>query len=168
MLAIGRALVRWRALTLPMAEPTNCAHPRCPARLAALAASVMALVFCLFFAAASPAQDLQSQLDQKKQQLQQKRDRAGVLSTTIQRYNERISALEGQVATLRNRVAIVGAELARKEAELNNDQRQLVVMRARLKRSLKALSERLVAIYKSDSPDMISVILNAHGFDDLL
>jgi murein DD-endopeptidase MepM/ murein hydrolase activator NlpD len=128
----------------------------------------MALVFCLFFAAASPAQDLQSQLDQKKQQLQQKRDRAGVLSTTIQRYNERISALEGQVATLRNRVAIVGAELARKEAELNNDQRQLVVMRARLKRSLKALSERLVAIYKSDSPDMISVILNANGFDDLL
>ncbi len=76
--------------------------------------------------------------------------------------------LEGQVATLQNRVAIVGAELARKEAELKNDQSQLIIMRARLHRSLKALSDRLVAIYKSDSPDMISVILNAHGFDDLL
>ena len=57
--------------------------------------------------------------------------------------------------------------LAARRPSCENDQRQLVVMRARLKRDLKTLADRLVAIYKSDSPDVISVILNANGFDDL-
>ncbi len=151
-----------------MAESNIRAHIRLPALLAALALAVAALVLGLRAAAPAHAQDLQSQLDQKKSQLDQKRQREGVLSTTIKRMNERISELQGQVATLENRVAIVNAELARKEAELKNDQQQLVIQRARLKRDLKILSARLVAIYKSDTPDVISVILNAHGFDDLL
>jgi peptidoglycan DL-endopeptidase CwlO len=132
----------------------------------ALAFALLAAVFA--GSAHAPAQDLQSQLDQKKAELQQKRDRAGVLSTTIQKYNDQISALSGQVATLRNRVVLVTDELAQKEAELKADQRRLEVLRSRLKRSLKALSQRLVAIYKSDQPDILTVIMNAHGFDDLL
>ena len=151
-----------------MAEPSHRVHNRPIVALAILAACATALACSLLWGSSSSAQDLQSQLDQKQAQLQNKRDREGVLSTTIKRYNERISALEGEVATLENRVAIVSAELGRKEAELRNDQSQLVVMRARLKRSLKTLADRLVAIYKSDSPDVISVILNANGFDDLL
>jgi peptidoglycan DL-endopeptidase CwlO len=151
-----------------MAESNLRAHIRLPALLAALALGAAALVLGLRETAPAHAQDLQSQLDQKKAQLDQKRQREGVLSTTIKRYNDRIAVLQGQVATLENRVAIVNAELSRKEAELKNDQHQLIIQRARLKRSLKILSERLVAIYKSDQPDVISVILNANGFDDLL
>jgi murein DD-endopeptidase MepM/ murein hydrolase activator NlpD len=151
-----------------MAESNSRAHIRLSALIAVLAASAAVLLAGLQLASPAHGQDLQSQLDQKRAQLDQKRQRAGVLSTTIQRYNERISELQGQVATLENRVAIVNAELARKEAELRNDQRQLVIQRAKLKRSLRVLSERLVAIYKSDQPDVVSVILNAHGFDDLL
>jgi len=137
--------------------------------LCAAGATLLAAI-CMGLAggAPAPAQDLQSQLDQKKAQLDQKRHHAGVLSTTIQRYNDRISVLEGQVATLRNRVAIVSTELRRKELELRRDQRRLAAMRSRLDRDLKALSQRLVAIYKSDQPDALTVILNSHGFDDLL
>jgi murein DD-endopeptidase MepM/ murein hydrolase activator NlpD len=138
------------------------------AHIAAGAALLAAICVGLAGGAAAPAQDLQSQLDKKKAQIAHNQDREGVLSTTIQRFNERISVLEGQVATLRNRVALVSAELQRKELELQRDQRQLQVLRGRLDRSLKALSSRLVAIYKSDQPDVLTVILNSHGFDDLL
>jgi murein DD-endopeptidase MepM/ murein hydrolase activator NlpD len=140
-------------------------------RRAQIAAGVATLaVVCVVLAggASAPAQDLKTQLDQKKAQLHHKHAREGVLSTTIQRLNDRITVLEGQVATLRNRVAIVSTELQRKELELRRDQRRLQALRGRLDRSLKALSQRLVAIYKSDQPDMLTVILNANGFDDLL
>src|SRR5262249_34946829 len=39
---------------------------------------------------------------------------------------------------------------------------------ARLKRSLDVLKKRLVAIYKSSTPDALTVILESNGFQDLL
>jgi murein DD-endopeptidase MepM/ murein hydrolase activator NlpD len=72
------------------------------------------------------------------------------------------------VATLRNREALVQAELDKKEAELKQAQDRLARLRVRLKRSLEVLEERLVAIYESSQPDMLTVILNSKGFDDLL
>ena len=41
-------------------------------------------------------------------------------------------------------------------------------MRARLKRALVALRERLVAIYETGTPDVLSVIVGANGYDDLV
>ena len=135
--------------------------------LVALAA-VAATAAVLTITAAAPAQDLQSQLDQKRSQLQHAKSRGGVLSSTIQRFGERLDQLRGEVATLRNRQAIVQAELQKKEAELKQAKDQLAVLRVRLKRSLKVLRERLVAIYESSRPDALTVILNSNGFDDLL
>ena len=42
-----------------------------------------------------------------------------------------------------------------------------VELRARLKRALVALRERLVAMYETGSPDMLSVIVGSGGVDDL-
>ncbi len=135
--------------------------------LVALAA-VAATAAVLTITAGAPAQDLQSQLDQKRSQLEHAKSRGGVLSSTIQRFGERLDQLRGEVATLRNRQAIVQAELQKKEAELKQAKDQLAVLRVRLKRSLKVLRERLVAIYESSRPDALTVILNSNGFDDLL
>jgi peptidoglycan DL-endopeptidase CwlO len=117
--------------------------------------------------AAAPAQDLHSQLQQKKAKLSHARAREGVLSSTIRHENERLQQLEGQVASLRNEIAVARVQLRRVEAELARDRIHLKVLRQRLHRSLGVLSERLVSIYKSDQPDALTVILNAHGFDDL-
>jgi murein DD-endopeptidase MepM/ murein hydrolase activator NlpD len=135
--------------------------------LVALAA-IAATAAVLTITAGAPAQDLQSQLDQKRSQLEHAKSRGSVLSSTIQRYGDRLDQLRGEVATLRNRQAIVQAELNKKEAELKQAKDQLAVLRVRLKRSLKVLSERLVAIYESSRPDALTVILNSNGFDDLL
>jgi CHAD domain-containing protein len=44
---------------------------------------------------------------------------------------------------------------------------ELTRARDRLQRALKALSARLVAIYRSGMPDAATVLLNSEGFDDL-
>ena len=44
-----------------------------------------------------------------------------MLSSTIQRFGDRLDQLRGEVATLRNRQAIVQAELEQKEAQLKQD-----------------------------------------------
>jgi murein DD-endopeptidase MepM/ murein hydrolase activator NlpD len=139
------------------------------ARVAVTAVTALvATVAVLTLTAGAPAQDLQSQLDSKRAQLEHANSREGVLSSTIQRLGERLDQLRGEVATLRNREAIVQAELNKKEAELKQAKDRLAVLRVRLKRSLKVLRERLVAIYESSRPDAVTVILNSNGFDDLL
>lgn len=144
-------------------------RPRIAHRFALLAlVATAAAVGALVIAGGVPAQDLQSQLDQKRAKLEHAQSREGVLSTTIQRYGDQLDQLRGEVATLRNREAIVQAQLAKKEAELKQAKKRLAVLRVRLRRSLKVLRERLVAIYKSDQPDALTVILDSKGFDDLL
>ena len=143
--------------------------PRTKPRVAVIAATaIAAAVALLAIATGAFGQDLQSQLDSKQAQLEHANAREGVLSSTIERLGEQLDQLRGEVATLRNREAIVQAELEKKEAELKRAKDRLVVLRARLKRSLRVLRERLVSIYESSRPDMLTVILNSDGFDDLL
>jgi len=129
---------------------------------------LLALAAALILAGGAPAQDLQSKLHAKQAQLQHAKSREGVLSSTIQRYGDRLDQLRGQVATLRNRQAIVQAQLNREQAKLAQAKHQLAVLRVRLKRSLRVLRERLVAIYESNQPDAVTVLLNSSGFDQLL
>jgi murein DD-endopeptidase MepM/ murein hydrolase activator NlpD len=133
-----------------------------------LAASALALLIAPGLAGGSAVSDLQSKFHQKQARLQHAKTHAGVLSTTIQKYGDRLDRLRGEVATLRNRRADVQAQLESAQAELRQAKRQLAILRVRLKRSLKALSDRLVAIYESDQPDAVTVLLNSRGFDDLL
>ena len=114
------------------------------------------------------AQDLQSELNSKRAQLEDVKEQEGVLSTDIARYSERVDQVAGEVATLRNREAIVQEQLEEVRARLRREKHRLEVLKARLNRSLRVLSNRLVAIYKSDEPDALTVILNADGFDDVL
>lgn len=145
--------------------------PRASNRTAAKAIIIVVLTVALGLAAltaSSSAQDLQGQVNQKKSALGAAQSKQGVLTTEISAANKKISKLTNQVASLRNREAEVQAELDQAEAELASEQENLELLRERLVRSVKTLQERLVAIYKSDSPDSLTVLLEADGFDDLL
>lgn len=139
-----------------------------PIRSLAALLLVVAASCALLAGSSANGQDLGGQLQQKKDKLQQVKQRKGVLSTTIQRYGEKIDALIGQVATLRNREALVQQQLTAKTNQLASDTKHLEELKGRLHRSLKALAARLVGIYESDQPDALTVILNSDGFDDLL
>ena len=141
-------------------------------------AGALILAAALTVASGAPAQSLQeiqqrldnsrARLDQKQSRLQHAKDRAGVLSTTVQKYGDQLDQLRNQVASLRNQIAIVQTQLSKKEAELKEAKARLAQLRAQLKRSLRILRQRLVDIYESNTPDAMTVILNSHGFRDLL
>jgi peptidoglycan DL-endopeptidase CwlO len=144
------------------------------ASLAALAlASLLAL---LLLAGAPPAHaaDLESKLEAKREKLGEVQERKGVLTSTISRYGDRIEALTGQVAAIRTReaaarerLAAKQAELAAARAELSGARRRLVRVRAHLRVAMGALRGRLIAIYESGSPDLLSVLVGSSGMEDL-
>ena len=138
---------------------------RGPAFLFALL-TILVVGFAL--ASKAPADDLQSRLDAKQASLDAAKHKKGLLTTEVSRYNDQIDQLTGEVAALRNREAAVQAELDKAEAELDSERHDLRILRERLRRSVVALRERLVEIYKSDEPNALTTILEADGVDDAL
>ena len=136
----------------------------------------LVLACALFFGAApGSAQDLQSKLDAKQAKLGKVRERKGVLTTTISSFSRRIDSLEQQVASLRTQEAAAQAELDAKEAELRRaihalaeGRRELRALRRHLRSAIVTLRQRLVAIYESGTPDPLTVVLEAHGYNDLI
>jgi murein DD-endopeptidase MepM/ murein hydrolase activator NlpD len=128
----------------------------------------------LLLAGQAPAQDLESKLEAKQSKLEAVREKKGVLTTTISRYADRIDRLTGEVAAIRGREEAVRTRLAAKQAELDRAVADLDVarghleeLRSRLKRALGALRDRLVAMYETGTPDVLSVIVGSSGVDDL-
>lgn len=135
-----------------------------------LLAPLILLVLVVGFVVVSqaPAEDLQSKLDAKEAELGEVKDKRVVLTAEVTRLNAQIDQLTGEVAALRNRESAVQVELDQAQAELDAAQEDLKILRERLDRSIEALQDRLVEIYKSDEPDAITTILEADGFDDAL
>jgi murein DD-endopeptidase MepM/ murein hydrolase activator NlpD len=134
-----------------------------------LTASLIAAAIVIGAALGSASgQNLQEKLDQTQEKLDKVEAREGVLSSKVQHESNTLDRLQGQVAELRSREAIVAEELAQKQAELEEAQDRLEVLRAHLRRSIALLEERLVEIYKSGEPDMITVLLESNGFDELV
>ena len=124
---------------------------------------------------ARTAASVDKRIDRARGAITQKRGRERVLSTTIARFGRRIAVLQGDITGLQRRQATVQAdldakrsELLRIQDELRSERERLVRLRARLAQARGALRVRLVALYKADKPDAITVILEADGFADLL
>jgi murein DD-endopeptidase MepM/ murein hydrolase activator NlpD len=142
---------------------------------AAYLGAVAALCMLLLSGHEARGQDLESKLEAKEAKLSKVEQRRGVLTTTIAHYGERIDRLTTTVAALRTQEAAVRARLRAKQADLNHAmavlgvaRRHLAVVRARLKRALGDLRDRLVAIYEAGTPDLLSVIVGAKGYEDLV
>ena len=113
-------------------------------------------------------QTLQERLDETQNKLSHVRAHAGVLTTRISHESGQLERLTAEVAALRHDEATVATKLARKQAELDQAQARLGHLKLRLGEAIQILEQRLVAIYESNEPDLITVILKSNGFDDLL
>lgn len=140
----------------------------------ALVAAAAALVV-LLCSAAAPARDLESKLDAKEAKLSKVRERKGVLTSTIEHYGKQIQQLTGEVAALRAQESAVRVRLDAKQSELNSAvaeldvaKKHLAVVKAHLKRALVSLRARLVAMYETGTPDILSVLVEAGGYDELV
>jgi septal ring factor EnvC (AmiA/AmiB activator) len=111
---------------------------------------------------------LQAQVDQARQQ-------ARTLAGSLQMRTAELAAAQGRAAAAGRRQAELEAVLARGVARARRLEAQVTVAQERLARAQErfqrmqgVLARRLVAMYKSDSPDLATVLLEADGFSDLL
>jgi murein DD-endopeptidase MepM/ murein hydrolase activator NlpD len=121
------------------------------------------------------SESLSSRIQHQRNKIAAKQHHEGVLTTTISTFDNRIRGLQGDIRGLQQREERIQVTLDQKRAELAAVQNKLQVardrlarLRARLALAMKQLSARLVDEYESDQPDMVTVILESHGFDDLL
>ena len=112
--------------------------------------------------------DLQSQIDAG-------RSSASSLRSAIAAETARIQQTAGGLADAERRLSAVQGELAARESQLRAVQNSLIAARDhlvqlenRLQQATRALSANLVSAYESSRPDVVSVILESHGFTDLL
>jgi septal ring factor EnvC (AmiA/AmiB activator) len=148
------------------------------------AARRRALVFAALLLAASCAlalawtetapADPQEKLEQTRDKLEGVREQGDDLAATIAEQNRAIDAKLGEVSALRQEQEAVEAELAEKETELKRataaleaEEEHLEQVRAKLQRAMGVLSERLVSIYESGSPDMLNAILESEDWDQM-
>lgn len=146
---------------------------------ALLAGVVLPIVLWAVVPAGTIAQSrlstLQGKIGATQGKIEKKQGSEHVLTTQISAYNRRISKLQGSISSLTVRVTRLQADLDHKRALLNKIQSELRFQRARMARlrarlivARRTLSTRLVELYQSDRPDLITVLLNSKGFADLI
>jgi murein DD-endopeptidase MepM/ murein hydrolase activator NlpD len=147
--------------------------------LIAVAASVL-LLFALLplgsqGAGPRDAATVQKKIETTRGKIGKRKGTERVLSSDIAQYTRRIDRLQDRIGGLQTREQRVQAALDRNRAELGRLQRRLreerarlTRLRARLTETRRALSDRLVQLYQADRPDLVTVVLNADGFADLL
>jgi cell wall-associated NlpC family hydrolase len=117
---------------------------------------------------ASSAHDLQGQIAAAQ-------SAAASMRSAIAADTTRIHQTAGGLAVADRRLGILQGQLNVREAELATVQRELIAARDhlvdlenRLERATRALSANLVAAYEQGQPNLVTVILEARGFTDLV
>ena len=114
-------------------------------------------------------------MDIVKAKIRVKKAKEGVLTSTITRFNHKIQGLQGEIRGLQDRQNRIQVSLDAKRRELYSTQDKLEKAKDRLARlkvylakAQKVLAARLVQMYKDGEPDVLTVVLESDGFEDLL
>jgi len=114
-------------------------------------------------------------IGQLQQQISSGQGRVSTLSGQLSTTAAHLSQLNASIASLESRIAGIQADLDAKRARLIKLELALNAARARLARleamqtrGEQVLSQQLVSSYESDRPDLVSVVLESSGFQDLL
>jgi murein DD-endopeptidase MepM/ murein hydrolase activator NlpD len=89
-------------------------------------------------------------------------------SSHLSKLQSGIAALEHQIGVLQARIAPELAEEAKLRVELIRAQGQLKELEKLQAQAESVLAQQLVGSYESDRPDLVTVVLEAKGFQDLL
>jgi hypothetical protein len=145
---------------------------RCRRRLSLLLVAAVALAAVAL--AAVPASGQQSERG-LRDRIDSQRERERSLAGSIARLTRLQRAAAREVAILERRVVAVRAELAAAQTKLadtvarRNQQRERALrLRARLKTARAQLAELLRQRYAGAKPDLVTVVLQADGFAQLL
>ena len=141
-------------------------------RAAKAAAGVAALTLLAALPSGSSADPSLGQLnsDLANQQAQQQH-----LQGSLGELTRLVSSLSSQISLVQSRESAVNAQLAgdrlalaAAHTALVRERQLLALLKARLARAKLLLAKQLLSAYESDQPDLVSVVLESHGFNDLL
>jgi peptidoglycan hydrolase CwlO-like protein len=139
--------------------------------------ALMVLVASSLFALIGPpaSGDPAQKIEQKMNELDRVQSSEGSLRSQIDSMNAQVDQLIGRESQLRQQETAVQADLDAKQAELeqataelNAQKAELARLQAKLKQATAALEQLLVDIYKSNDPDMTSVIMRSASWSDVL
>ena len=158
--------------------PTRTQRPRTTrrGRIAVLSLIVfVALVVAGVTVGQTAFGDPASKMAQKQDELSRIQSSSGSLQSQIDAMNQRVDQLIGEESHLRQAQAAAQAQLDQKQAELdkataqlNAERAELRRIRAKLQKSVGALEQLLVQMYKSNDPDITAVIMQSANWSDLL
>lgn len=156
-----------------MTAPRRRHRWRIPA--AALATSALAVPLLTGSATGDSVTQLQNKLGSTQSQLNSNKQRQQSISSAISALNGQVASLGGQIQLVQSREAAAHEQLATYEARLasvtvaiGRERRHLAHLRHVLGRARRALSAELVSQYEQPQQSLVSVIIDATGFQQLL
>ena len=118
---------------------------------------------------------IQNKIESARGKIEQHRAKERVLTSDITAANQRIGSLQSDITQLQTKqvrlqtnLEAKRAELAQIQEDLRRERAKLARLRDRLARARILLADRLVQTYKDDAPDVVTVVLEADSFSDLL
>ncbi|MFZ1155802.1 MAG: hypothetical protein WAN93_12955 [Solirubrobacteraceae bacterium] len=134
----------------------------------------IALLALLAGAAAAPALAGQSQ-GALESGISSSTAKEGALGAAIHADSHRIDGFQGSIDNLQGRLSALESSLAierelleKLRAQLKSARSHLVSLQVQLVRDRKVLVAQVIAAYESPPPSIVTVILDAHGFGDLI
>jgi septal ring factor EnvC (AmiA/AmiB activator) len=147
-------------------------HVRRPhLRRGASAAAILLALFAAGSQVGASAQSpgaLRNQIGRQRAQEHALASSAARLGQLEQQVARAVAILTAREAAAQQDLDRWEARLAATQAALRAQRARLVRLRARLQQGRRALANVLLGRYESQAPDIVSVVLDAHGFADVL
>ncbi len=147
--------------------PSLRPHIRAVCALLAAIAAITAIWISAVADAASPGQ-LQQQISAGQSHISGLAGALGAASSRLAQINASVNALQARIARIQADLDAKRAQLLRLRAQLMNARTHLAQLQAQEIRGERVLSQQLVSAYENDRPDVVTVVLEARGFKDLL
>ena len=142
-------------------------------RLQSIAALGLVAAAALLLCGSGPAGA--ASIGQLQHQISSGKSRISVLSGALNATSSHLSQLNARISALQGEIRSIEAKLHTQQMELFTIQLQLTAARNRLHKLQRfeahaeaVLSHRMVSSYESDRPDLVTVVLESSGFQDLL
>ena len=112
--------------------------------------------------------DLQSQISDAQSAASSLQSQIAADSARIRQTNQGLAAAEARLAAAQQQLTARQAQLSSVQSQLLAARKHLLDLENRLRLAASSLAANLLARYEGQQPDLVSVILESHGFSDLL
>ncbi len=130
--------------------------------------TAVALTAATVASAAPSTGELQQRIQSTQQRAQGVRSAIAGVTGAIARAQGHIADIDAQLGGLQQQLAVERAQLEQVQQQLRAARARLVRLQATLGVDRAALARQLVAQYEAPPDDVMTVVLHAHGFSDLI